>query len=195
MTSMKEERSLEKALGNQIRLARKRQDLSVANLASVAGISPGMVSKIENGGISPSLSTLQAIATALNVSLSSLFSQSEERQDCSHVPSGHGVSIERRGTKAGHVYHLLGHVLRGEVAVEPYMITLRKDAVPYTGFSHSGTEYLYILRGEVSYRYGSSTYLLKEGDSFLFDSETLHGPAEMFGEEVQYLSIIVDSRS
>jgi DNA-binding XRE family transcriptional regulator len=70
------ERDLERALGSQIRAIRRQQDLSVSDLASAAGISNGMLSKIENGGISASLATLQAISSVLQVSLSSLFASS-----------------------------------------------------------------------------------------------------------------------
>lgn len=190
-----QERNLERALGNQIRLIRKRQDLSVAELAAAAGISNGMLSKIENGGISPSLSTLQAISSALQVPLSSLFAAFEERQDSSHVRAGQGLVIERRGTKVGHVYQLLGHVLRGDVIVEPYLITLNEGARAYTGFRHAGIEFLYILEGELLYRHGAETYHLKPGDSFLFDSGALHGPEDMPVLPARYLSVIVYPRA
>lgn len=189
------ERSLEKALGNQIRTIRRQHDLSVADLASAAGISNGMLSKIENGGISPSLSTLQAISGVLQTPLSSLFASFEERQDCSYVPAGQGLSIERRGTKVGHVYQLLGHVLRGDVTVEPYLITLRENAAPYTSFRHSGVEFLYMLKGEVHYRHGSEVYHLTPGDALLFDSAAPHGPEKLSSRETSYLSIIVYPRS
>jgi transcriptional regulator with XRE-family HTH domain len=189
------ERNLERALGNQIRMLRRQQDLSVADLASAAGISNGMLSKIENGGISPSLATLQAISNALQTPLSSLFASFEERQDCSYVPAGHGVTIERRGTKVGHVYELLGHVLRGDVVVEPYLITLRENAAPHTSFAHSGVEFIYMLRGEVQYRHGVRSYRLREGDSLLFDSSALHGPERLSEGETVYLSIIIYARS
>lgn len=189
------ERSLEKALGNQIRLIRRQHDLSVADLASAAGISNGMLSKIENGGISPSLSTLQAISGVLQVPLSSLFASYEERQDSSFVPAGQGLTIERRGTKVGHVYQLLGHVLRGDVVVEPYLITLKENAAPYTSFRHAGVEFIYMLTGEVHYRHGAETFHLKPGDSFLFDSGALHGPESLTEGETTYLSIIVYPRS
>ena len=126
--------------------------------------------------------------------LSSLFASFEDRQDCSYVPAGQGVQIDRRGTKVGHVYQLLGAVLRGEVVVEPYLITLNKDAVAYTGFRHSGVEFLYMLEGEVHYRHGSQTYHLGVGDSLLFDSSALHGPEHLSGEAARYLSIIVYPR-
>ena len=189
------ERTLERALGNQIRNVRRQHDLSIADLASAAGISSGMLSKIENGGISASLSTLQSISTVLQVPLSSLFASFEERQDCSYVPAGKGLIIERRGTKVGHVYQLLGHVLRGDIAVEPYLITLRKTAAPYTSFRHSGVEMIYMIDGEVDYRHGTETYHLGPGDTLLFDSSAAHGPETLSGDEINYLSIIIYPRS
>ncbi len=188
------ERSLERALGHQIRALRRQHELSVADLAGAAGISNGMLSKIENGGISPSLSTLRAIADALQVPLSLLFASFEERQDCSYVPAGQGLTIERRGTKVGHVYQLLGHALRGEVAVEPYLITLRDNAMPYAGFRHVGVEFIYMLAGEVDYRHGSDIYNLAPGDALLFDSNALHGPERVSGQETRYLSVIIYPR-
>jgi len=189
------ERSLERALGHQIRAIRRKQDLSINDLAAAAGMSNGMLSKIENGGISPSLSSLQAISTVLKVSLSTLFASSEERQDCSYVPAGQGVTLERRGTKVGHIYNLLGHVLRGDVVVEPYLITLKDQAAPHTTFAHSGVEFIYMLHGTLGYRHGSRSYVLKEGDALLFDSSAQHGPETIPDGETVYLSIIVYPRA
>jgi len=121
-----DERTLEQALGAQVRHLRRRAELTVADLAHTASISPGMLSKIENGQISPSLSTLQSLAQALNVPITQLFSAFEEQRDCSFVRAGQGVVIERRGTKVGHQYSLLGHALGGSVVMEPYLITLHR---------------------------------------------------------------------
>lgn len=188
-------RSLERALGRQIRQARRNLDLSVADLAAAAGISLGMLSKIENGQISPSLASLQRLASALAVPIASLFAAAEEQKDCSFVPSGRGVVIERRGSKAGHVYSLLGHVLGGDVAVEPYLITLNEGAAPYTGFQHAGTEFIYMLSGELVYVHAGQRYRLGAGDALLFDSSSTHGPAELVSLPCTYLSVIVFERS
>jgi DNA-binding XRE family transcriptional regulator len=188
------ERELERAIGQHIRNLRRQHDLSISDLAAAAGISSGMLSKIENGGISPSLATLQAISSALQVPLSSLFAAFEESLDCSYVPAGRGVTIDRRGTKVGHIYQLLGHVLRGDVVVEPYLIELSKDATAYTGFQHAGIEFIYMLEGAVRYRHGAESYLLNSGDSLLFDSSALHGPEDLLGNAARYLSIIVYPR-
>jgi transcriptional regulator with XRE-family HTH domain len=188
------ERTLEIALGQQVRQLRRQNELAIGDLAAAAGLSAGMVSKIENGQISPSLSTLNALATSLGVPITALFSAHEERRDASHVKAGQGVVIERRGTKAGHVYRLLGHALRGEVTVEPYLITLEKGAAPYTAFRHSGVEFIYMLSGEVTYRHADASYRLKPGDAFLFDSGALHGPQDLAKLPATYLSIIIYPR-
>jgi transcriptional regulator with XRE-family HTH domain len=187
-------RSVEEEIGTEVRRLRKGLDLTVAELGTAAGISAGMLSKIENGSISPSLSTIGALAKALNVSISSLFAESDERRDCSFVKAGQGVRIERRGTKAGHLYDLLGHSLAGDIGVEPFLITLKQDALPYTNFRHVGVEFIYMLSGKVRYRHADRTYLLEPGDALFFDAAARHGPEELIKAPMEYLSIIIYPR-
>jgi transcriptional regulator with XRE-family HTH domain len=186
--------SVEEEIGAQVRRLRKSLDLTVVELGTAAGISAGMLSKIENGTISPSLSTLGALAKALNVSISSLFAESDERRDCSFVKAGQGVRIDRRGTKAGHLYDLLGHSIAGEIGVEPFLITLRQDAQPYTNFRHAGVEFIYMLSGKVRYRHADRSYLLEPGDALFFDAAARHGPEELIKAPMEYLSIIIYPR-
>jgi transcriptional regulator with XRE-family HTH domain len=184
-------RTLEQALGSQIRSMRRQFDLTASELAASAAISKGMLSKIENGQISPSLGTLQSIAAALNVPISTLFASFEEKSGCSYVRAGQGVMIERRGTKVGHKYELLGHTLGGKVGVEPYLITLKEDAAPYTAFRHAGVEFIHMLSGEITYRHGDRSFRLNPGDSLLFDSGAAHGPEGLTSLPATYLSIII----
>ena len=87
-----------------------------------------MVSKIENGNTSPSLSTLQTLSNALGVTLTSFFRRFEESRSAIHTKAGEGVEMERAGTRAGHQYNLLGHLGSNAsgVMVEPYLITLNE---------------------------------------------------------------------
>lgn len=186
--------SLEASLGSQVRALRLKLDLTAGDLAEMAGLSPGMLSKIENGSISPSLGTLEALARALNVSITALFARFEERRDCSFVPAGKGVLIERRGTKAHHQYELLGHSIAGDLVVEPYLIHLSSKAQPYPYFRHSGVEFLYILTGAVDYRHADQVYPLRPGDSLLFDAAAVHGPERLVKLPMTFLSIITYRR-
>ena len=186
--------TLESEIGAEVRRLRKDLDLTVSELGAAAGISAGMLSKIENGSISPSLATLSALAKALNVPIARLFRENGEERDCSFVKAGQGVRIERRGTKAGHLYDLLGHSLGGDVVVEPYLITLKGDAVPYTDFRHAGVEFIYMLSGKVRYRHADRMYLLEPGDALFFDAAARHGPEELIKAPMTYLSVIIYPR-
>jgi len=186
-------RSLESEIGAEVRRLRKELDLTVAELGAAAGISTGMLSKIENGS-TPSLATLDALSAALNIPISSLFKEREERRDCSFVKKGKGVRIERRGTKSGHLYDLLGHSLGGTIGVEPYLITLKSDAVAYTDFRHAGVEFIFMLSGKVRYRHADRTYVMEPGDALFFDAAARHGPEELIHAPMTYLSIIIYPR-
>jgi len=186
--------SIELSIGAEVRRLRKSLDLTVAALAASARLSTGMLSKIENGGISPSLATLDALAKALNVPITQLFTDADERRDCSFVKAGQGARIERRGTKAGHLYDLLGQSLEGEIAVEPYLITLSEGAEPYTQFRHAGVEFIYMVSGKVNYRHADRTYAMGPGDALFFDAAARHGPESLTKLPIQYLSIIIYPR-
>ncbi|MGA7373471.1 MAG: helix-turn-helix transcriptional regulator, partial [Methyloceanibacter sp.] len=62
-------RSIAESIGTQVRNFRRKLDLTGAELADQAGLSAGMLSKIENGAVSASIESLEALARALNVPL------------------------------------------------------------------------------------------------------------------------------
>ena len=119
---------LEAAIGLQVRALRKKLGMTVTELANHAGLSSGMLSKIENGLTSPSLATIKALSTALNVPLTALFQKYEDRRDATFVPKGQGLRIERRGSRNRHQYQLLGHSRDASIVIEPYMITLTHES-------------------------------------------------------------------
>ena len=187
-------RTLEDAIGAQVRDFRKAAGLTVSELGEAAEISTAMVSKIENGQISASLTVLQQLASSLNLPLTTLLASFEDRRGCSFVKKGKGLNIKRRGTKAGHEYQQLGQSVGGTIAFEPYLITLSRDAVAYTQFRHEGLELIFMLTGEVTYMHGENSYHMEPGDSLLFNSAEFHGPEILNKLPATYLSIIVYQR-
>jgi transcriptional regulator with XRE-family HTH domain len=181
---------VEALVGAQVRSLRLALGMTLSDLAGAAGLSPGMLSKVENGQTSPSLATLAAIASALNIPMGSFFAKFDEKSDATFVKAGQGLTIERRGTSKGHRYQLLGHGLRSELSVEPYLITLDEGSDAYPIFQHEGVEFIYMLEGSVAYAHGDRTYVLEPGDSLFFDARLAHGPLELRALPAVYLSII-----
>jgi len=186
------EKVLEVAVGREIRNIRHLREMTVSTLAIETGLSVGMVSKIENGNTSPSLTTLQAIAHALSVPLTSFFRGYEQNREAILTKAGQGVELERRGTRAGHQYNLLGHIGANTsgVVVEPYLITLNETSDVFRTFQHGGIETIYMLEGEIDYRHGDSVYTLTVGDTLFFDADAPHGPEKLTQLPARYLSII-----
>ena len=186
------ENNLEMAIGHEVRTLRKKLGITGADLASATGISLGMLSKIENGNTSPSLTTLQSLAQALGVPMTAFFRRFEEKRNAVFVKAGEGVEIERRGTRSGHQYNLLGHIGNNAsgVMVEPYLITLTADSDVFPTFQHEGLEFLYMIEGEVQYRHGNNLYAMQPGDSLFFDADAPHGPEVLVTLPARYLSII-----
>ncbi len=188
----KKEKKLELAIGRQVHLFRKKLGLTIAELAEASKLSIGMMSKIENGMTSPSLSTLQQLSSALGIPISDFFSRFEQEHEAVFVQSGEGIEIERRGSRAGHQYQLLGHTSRNSnnIVVEPYLITLSEETDVFPEFQHSGLEFIYILEGIVSYEHDGNEYTMKAGDSLFFDAEAIHGPKELIQLPIKFLSTI-----
>ncbi|MDR0809812.1 MAG: helix-turn-helix domain-containing protein [Gemmobacter sp.] len=186
------ERNLEAAIGREVRAFRRQQGMTVADLAQVTGLSIGMLSKIENGITSPSLTTLQILSHAFSTPITSFFRRFEERREVQHVKAGAHIEIERRGTRAGHQYNLLGHIGSNSsgVLVEPYLITLTEESDTFPTFQHDGVELLYMLEGEVMYRHGDQLFHMQPGDSLFFDADAPHGPEVLLKLPARYLSVI-----
>lgn len=186
------EKHLETAIGRAVREFRKGRNMTVADLAKATGLSVGMLSKIENGVTSSSLTTLQALSASLSVPITAFFRRFEESREAVHVKAGEALEIEREGTRAGHQYNLLGHIGANNsgVVVEPYLISLNEESDVFPTFQHEGIELLYVLEGEVLYRHGDDTFHLKPGDSLFFDADAPHGPEELIHLPARYLSVI-----
>lgn len=185
-----DEVTLEAAIGRNVRSLRQQSGLSVADMAIRVGISKAMMSKIENAQTSCSLATLSALSRGLDVPVTSLFRGADDRREAVFVPAGTGPAIMRNGTREGHLYELLG-ALRGQhQRLEPLLVTLTAESETFPLFQHPGTEFIYLLDGEMSYGHSHSVYELGPGDALLLDGEGQHGPTALTRLPIRFLSIV-----
>ncbi|AWI79354.1 MAG: XRE family transcriptional regulator [Betaproteobacteria bacterium HGW-Betaproteobacteria-13] len=184
--------SLERYLGNTLREIRLKHGLTIADVATLANISRGMLSKIENAQTATSLETLSRLAQALGVSLATLFKSYDVPSGSAQlVPKGDGMEVVRRGTKRGHTYHLLSYGQGPTKTFEPFLITIDHESETFPIFEHPGTEFIYMLEGSIEYRHGQHTYVLNPGDALTFDGEVPHGPEKMIQCPIRFLSILM----
>jgi transcriptional regulator with XRE-family HTH domain len=183
------EGDLERSIARQARAYRLAAGLSVAEAAQRIGVSKAMLSKIENAQTSCSLTTLSRLTRGLDVPVTALFRGVDSERESVYVPAGHGAQAVRRGSQHRHLYELLGTLGGQHRRMEAVLVTLTEESVPFQGFQHPGTEFLYMLEGAMIYAHGDTRYTLRAGDSMQFDAEGLHGPAEIVRLPCRFLCV------
>ena len=185
------ERMLGVTVAQRVRERRTDRGLTITQLAERAGISKGMLSKIENGQTSPSLGTIAALAGALEVPVTALFRGLEEEHDAIFVPAGQGIDIEHQGDdkQGGHSSQMLGAMRGPDRLLEPLLVTLTKQTEVFPLYQHEGIELIYQLEGVMEYGAGTARYLLNPGDALQFEGEVPHGPVALTELPIRFLSI------
>jgi transcriptional regulator with XRE-family HTH domain len=190
--ALPETATVARQIGATMRRLRNSMGLTLGEVAKRSSISPGMLSRMENGDVSASLETLASLAAALGVPMGNFFGDiGKPRGSAQHVPRGEGLEVVRRGTKRGHTYHLLAADRGPRRAFEPFLVTLNDKSEVFPGFEHPGTEFIYLLEGSLTYRHGDETHLLKAGDALTFLGAVPHGPEKLLKTPIRMLSIII----
>ena len=183
--------SIEHHIGNIIRKQRRSNHLTINEVSELASISPGMLSRIERGDVSPSLDTLEKLAMTLGMPISLFFRDYDVPEGSAQlVKKGKGMQVVRRGTKKGHTYQLLAYEQGPAKSFEPFLITMDDASEVFPSFQHPGIEFIYLLKGKIEYRHGSDTYILQPGDSLMFTGKVPHGPEKLIKVPIELLAII-----
>lgn len=150
-------------VGKHVRRLRTENGISLRGLASQTGFSPSFMSQVENGQVSPSISSMERIAEALGVTLGEFFAAAAEGEGGLIVRA-----VDRQGlTSAWSSAEIEALSMpRPAVRLEPVLITLhpggRSAKHPY---AHSREEFAFVLEGRVTLTLGPDRHRLKKGDA------------------------------
>lgn len=155
-------------VGRNIRRSREQAGLSLADLATAAGVGKSTLHAIEQGDANPTLSTLWSLATALRVPLGSLLDQPAPRVRVVRGGEGPRVDGEAVHARLMHRVDVRGTIEVYDIAVdvedqrsEPHLPGVAECLVVTEGGVRTGPE-----GGEVE---------LGPGDSIYFDADRPHG--------------------
>lgn len=157
-------------VGSRLRELRTERSLSMRALAERSGLNVNTFSLIENGKTSPSVSTLQQIAAALEVPITAFFETKAPKSSVAHITA----SSRPRLAFAHGLLEDLGAGLTNR-AVEPFVVTLEPHASSgESPIVHTGFEFVFCLQGRMTYLVEDQSYVLEPGDSLLFESHLPH---------------------
>jgi transcriptional regulator with XRE-family HTH domain len=163
--------TLARTLGARLREERHRSRLSLRELGAASGLSTTTVHQIESGRGSPSLATLQALASTLGVPLGALFeSQASDATPAILLPAGERPrATVPRGSLERLASGLPGQRVRGVLL----SLAPGGDTGP-DPMTHPGHELVFGLAGRCVYEVAGREYRVGAGDSLVLDSRQPH---------------------
>jgi transcriptional regulator with XRE-family HTH domain len=185
-------------IGRRLAAHRGRRGMRVAELAREVGVTPSLISQIERGLSRPSVSTLFAIAQALDVPVDAFFREGggPRPAPAGRPPAPDGRYVVRRGSRAaidieGGVRwerltrDNLDHLDFFELIYEPGAESHPRQ------FTHPGTEMVLVMSGCLEITVGFERYRLESGDSIDFPSSMPHRYVNPGGQTARAVTVIL----
>ncbi|GLK66755.1 cupin domain-containing protein [Hansschlegelia plantiphila] len=157
-------------VGRRVRAMRLARNLSLADLATRAGISIGALSQIERGMTSLRVRVIWPLAAALDCEPSALIADGEEQASdlyCVRPRDRRSLPVRSEGI-AKALLSPPGATLTG------LLVTVEPGGGTAEAYAHAGHEFGFVSAGEVELTIDSARYQLRAGDSFAFKSTLTH---------------------
>ena len=177
-----------KDLGQKLRHLRRVSGMTIEQAASQIGVTKGYLSKVETGQSDPSVAVLSRLAEAFGVPMASMF-ESGSTYELSIVRSTERLALNRPGVGVGYKFDSLVFRKANRQA-EAFVLTYPAKSDPATD-RHPGEEILFMLQGELLFRFAGAEYILKKGDCACFDARVEHQGEAYGGKPAQALVVII----
>jgi transcriptional regulator with XRE-family HTH domain len=176
-------------VGHCLRKLRTDRDFSIRNLAERSGLNVNTLSLIENSRCSPSVSTLQQLATALGVPITAFFETSIPKSHISFLKAG---QRQKAAFAHGTMEDLgAGLTLGGG---QPFIVNLKPNADSGPDpIVHTGHEFVLCLTGHLEYTIDDQTFMLEPNDSLLFEAHLPHNWRNLDNTPSRWLLVLCPS--
>jgi transcriptional regulator with XRE-family HTH domain len=170
-------------IGPKLKVLRLRRSMGLLQLGERTGLSPSLLSRVENGKHLPTVPTLLRIALVFNVTLDHFF-RNEKRPRVIAITRREERQQAVSGDPAGHDGCLLSNLDlgSGERKFHPYLAEFSSSGKRTRFHAHEGVEFIHVLCGTLGLLIGTEENVLGPGDSIYFDSSLRHAYRGLAGE-------------
>jgi len=177
-------------IAERLRGLRDLLDISEEEMARATDVSLEEYREYERGERDYSFTFLFRAAGRLGIDITELLTGEMPKLSLyQYVPAGEGLPIERR--KGFHYQHM-AYLFKNKGA-EPFVVTAKFEGenVPIPYSTHEGQEFDYVLEGEMRMKVEDHEFLMKKGDSVIYNASSRHGMAAAGGADCKFLAIII----
>jgi transcriptional regulator with XRE-family HTH domain len=162
-------------IGAKVRTLRKGKRLGLVQLGEHAGLSPGLLSKIEREQIVPTLPTLLRIALVFGVGLDHFFAEPPDRPKVAVVRKSERLRLPDRPGEdvASYFFESLDFPVTDR-KLQAFFAEFPARSKESKSHQHNGAELVYVLKGRLTLSISGSDFVLDEGDAIYFDSAAPH---------------------
>jgi transcriptional regulator with XRE-family HTH domain len=180
-----------RAIGAEIRNLRRQRRLSLRHLSARSGLSIGFLSLVERGRSTLALTSLYAVASALETDVAHFFPPKELEERPHPLPhvSRAGGEFETTISSSKRLYRMLSPRAPGKV-LEPLLVTIQPTDNDVEPYGHEGEEFCYVLKGELVYAIEGREHRLGPGDSIHVKSSVPHAIRNDSGDAVEALWVL-----
>lgn len=176
-------------VGRNLHDLRIKRGFSLRALAESSGLNANTLSLVENGKISTSVSTLQQLSLALHVPIATFFESKSIEKRMVFTPADQRPKSALGKTEMEN----LGKDLAGSY-IQPFVVTLKPGAGSGESIIvHTGHEFVYCLTGAIHYKVEEYDFVLRPGDSLVFEAHLPHCWMNDSEETAQLLLILYPS--
>ena len=181
--------SFGESLGYRLRHTRRSRGATLDEVAQAAGCSESLLSKLENNKAKVSLSLLQRICRALDLTLGALFAEAEDPGTVV-VRADKRTKIELDPIQPGYRAYLERLVpFNKDSALQGNIHVIAPGGGTEGMLSHEGEEVGYVICGEIELVVGGTPYRASAGDSFYFRSDIPHSCRNIGNVEARVIFI------
>ena len=180
---------IEAEIGKRIHQYRLHNGYTLQELADKTGYSKGYLSKVEKSGKAPPVATLSVIARELGVTVSVILGEETMNDSICLVRENERMLMAKTGEEFGYAYEALANPYPNK-HMEPFILTYPSDDALKHTFQHDGEEMLFVLQGQMRFKYGNSEFVLDKGDCIYFDSSVAHTGEPHGGEPLKTLIVL-----
>lgn len=180
-------------LAARVRERRKKIGLTLDEVAERSGVAKGILSKVENFRVTPSLPSIIKIAAALEIPLETLFEglSLDQSETVEVVAKEDRKEVERDREYSSIRYYDLAHK-RTQRKMDPFELVIPPEGGRRKPMQHEGEEFLTVLAGRVNLRIGDEEHSLKAGDSVYFNAEVPHCVQNPTKREARVLCVFLE---
>ncbi|MCG2775670.1 MAG: XRE family transcriptional regulator [Desulfobacterales bacterium] len=172
---MEDKDDLARRIGVRVKEHRRESGLTQKKLAEATGLSPGLLSRIENGLAMPSIPTLQIISNTLKTEIGYFFKDEEENAYIVTHPGNRRVVVSRSGPhgKLAYELELLAEGMNNPF-MEPAIVMHVGKEGEVEARTHDGQEFMYVLEGRMKLTLGAKDFILKQGNAAYWNGNVPH---------------------